>query len=186
MKIYDACLHVILLNEGGYVFDPQDNGGETYAGVARHFEGNWSGWTIIDKIKQSRQIKINEKLSEIPDCMLANFYANNYWNKVKGDDIAKLNPELALHVFDMGVNAGCKTSCILLQRCLGVTDDGIIGSGTLGAIATDTNILEKFLAKRVEYYNSIAHGNNAKFLNGWLKRISNTTTYFNQIKSQIV
>ena len=39
-------------NEGGYANNPSDNGGETYAGIARKFWPNWSGWAKIDAIKK--------------------------------------------------------------------------------------------------------------------------------------
>ena len=35
-------------HEGGYVFDPDDSGGETYKGVARKFHSKWEGWSKID------------------------------------------------------------------------------------------------------------------------------------------
>ena len=44
IKSYEiTCKH-----EGGYSFDPDDAGGETYKGISRRFNPQWSGWKIID------------------------------------------------------------------------------------------------------------------------------------------
>jgi len=44
---------IVKVNEGGYVNDPVDKGGETYAGIARNIFGSWEGWSIIDAKKIS-------------------------------------------------------------------------------------------------------------------------------------
>lgn len=38
--------------EGGYCFDPDDAGGETYKGISRRANPNWNGWISIDAIKK--------------------------------------------------------------------------------------------------------------------------------------
>jgi lysozyme family protein len=50
------------LREGGYVNDPVDRGGETHRGVARKFHPDWSGWKIIDQIKQDHQLDAGQFL----------------------------------------------------------------------------------------------------------------------------
>ena len=39
------------INEGGFVDDPSDSGGMTYAGVSRKWFPNWEGWKIVDAHK---------------------------------------------------------------------------------------------------------------------------------------
>ena len=38
---------LLLTNEGGYVFDPHDPGGETWRGIARAFNPKWTGWPLL-------------------------------------------------------------------------------------------------------------------------------------------
>ena len=42
----------LILAEGGYVNDSDDAGGETYLGISRKNNPNWSGWKLIDSIKK--------------------------------------------------------------------------------------------------------------------------------------
>jgi lysozyme family protein len=179
MKTYQKCLSIILENEGGYCWISGDSGGETYVGIARNYEKLWEGWKIIDKIKKERKVeklKYNEKVKEITIDIIDPIYRKKYWDKIKGDDICIINPELALHVFDMGVNAGITTAIKLLQRCLGLTDDGIIGKMTLEGVkkANHDKLLKDYINRRKEYYIKIATGEREKFLKGWLNRIDHT------------
>jgi lysozyme family protein len=74
-----------------------------------------------------------------PDVDIANLtrdgaidiYRRHYWNVVKGD---LLPPPVALLVFDSGVNMGTRTAIQMLQRVLGVAEDGILGPETLLAV----------------------------------------------------
>ena len=55
--------------EGGYVYDPDDAGGETYKGISRRYHPSWPGWRIIDKVKISggdpySDLDDNEELEE--------------------------------------------------------------------------------------------------------------------------
>lgn len=46
-----ALYQVVLPNEGGWVKDPADSGGETYKGISRKNFPHWSGWSEIDRVK---------------------------------------------------------------------------------------------------------------------------------------
>ena len=188
MNLYSESLKLILRNEGGYVNDPSDKGGETYAGISRVFEPQWEGWHIIDEVKKKKTIKLNEKLNEISNESIGTIYKKNYWDKCNADGIATCNAKLAIHIFDMSVNAGIKTAGKLLQRILKISDDGIIGNGTLEAIKNypDKNdLVRKYVEARKNYYTAIATGSNAKFLKGWLIRLENTVISANSIATML-
>lgn len=87
-------------NEGGYVLDSNDSGGETYAGITRKGHEKWSGWTFIDEHKP---VKWNTVFHEL-DGLVQTFYKANYWDPINGDSI--IEQELANDAYDMAVNAG--------------------------------------------------------------------------------
>lgn len=144
---FGNAVEVILENEGGYVNDSRDPGGETKYGIsARAFPE-----IDIKNLTKEEAIEI---------------YKREYWDKIKGD---KLPKSIALPVFDMAVNAGVKTSAKLLQKIVGVKQDGIIGNITLGAVSSyKGDINTDFLIERVTYYSKL---DNAKIYGvGWVNR----------------
>ena len=67
MADFKKALSKILKWEAGYVNDPDDAGGETFAGVSRKNNKNWKGWPIIDKHKVGIMLpqglsRLNERL----------------------------------------------------------------------------------------------------------------------------
>ncbi|MBW1801582.1 MAG: hypothetical protein JRJ85_12745, partial [Deltaproteobacteria bacterium] len=44
MAKFDEAFEKTTAIEGGYVFDPDDAGGETYKGISRRFNPSWGGW----------------------------------------------------------------------------------------------------------------------------------------------
>jgi len=149
---------VVLKHEGGYVWDKDDRGGETNFGITRY------RYPDLD-------IK-NLTIEEARDIYYRDFYQRMKLHYIKDD-------KLALHVFDMGVNAGRTRAIELLQSLLkGCKIDGSLGPSTGQSIAladTTTNLVEAYKAKRVEYYYKVSlRGNNSKFLKGWVNRVNNT------------
>jgi lysozyme family protein len=85
--------------------------------------------------------------------------------------------DLILNIFDMGVNAGIKTSVKMVQRIVKAGADGVIGPQTtelINSFPGDVNDL--YIQERKKYYFSIARRkpNLQVFLSGWLNRIDNT------------
>ena len=106
---FNKMLKVILQNEGGYVNDPSDSGGETKYGISKR------AFPYLD----IKNLTI-EQAGEI--------YYKNCYLTCRADTI--VNDELAMQVFDHSVNAGASKAIKLLQKCAGVTQDGIIGVNT--------------------------------------------------------
>lgn len=152
----------ILLNEGGYA----TLDGDTYEGIARNYYPKWDGWSIIDAAKPLSHGELipNPNLSSLVDA----FYKTNFWNGIMGDSIE--NQGVATYLYDFYVNA-MHNAVKCVQRVLGVTVDGGFGNGTLAAVnGYSGDLLADLHTERVRYYNAIATGNNAQFLNGWLNR----------------
>jgi len=175
-KIFSYISKIIFENEGIYSNDPDDPGAETFMGISRKYHPNWPGWKYVDELKEQGIInKIDEnfiKNSKLYNLVL-DFYFVNYWKKLHLD---VLDFNLAILLFDSAINLGKKTAVKLLQRILGVKDDGIIGTQTLGAIKNFENdelLKEKYKLKRIEHYINLCYKNKnlRKYLLGWLNRV---------------
>lgn len=155
----------MIKNEGGFVLHnvTGDRGGLTYAGIARNFHPNWSGWRILDNGDTD-----NPQLTQ----MVSDFYKENFWDRVKGDGIN--NQEIAESIFDFSVNAGTSTASKLAQLVVDAIPDGKIGSKTLEKLnAMDSELFTlKYALAKIARYAEICKRNDSqkKFLLGWVNR----------------
>lgn len=124
-KAYDK----ILKNEGGYVNDPSDHGGETWAGISRKNFPDWFGWTIIDSYKGMRDFPEILNGNPVLELHRRNFYKKTFWNKVRGDEIT--NQEIAESILDSSVNFGTVQAIKLAQRSDGCNESGKMDDGFL-------------------------------------------------------
>lgn len=117
--------------EGGYVYDPDDNGGETYAGISRKANPKWAGWKTIDAAKKKYGSGFKNKLASdvVLKQQVKTLYRNNYWNPIWGDRIVR--QEVANEIYDFGVNAGVATSIKLQQRQFKMKQTGIMNEALL-------------------------------------------------------
>ena len=161
--------------EGGYANNPNDPGGETFMGIARKDNPNWSGWATIDAIKNTHPANLNKAL-EADAALLQEimaFYKANYWDVNETGLIN--NQQVANQVFDTAVNCGTGTAAKLLQEAAGVNVDEQVGPITIGAVnsANARDLYNKFIAYRKQYYLDIISRkpSMAEFKNSWLSRL---------------
>ncbi len=172
MANFKQAFQLVLQNEGSYVNDPQDAGGETYKGIARKMNPKWLGWAIVDAQKKKANFPANLATNKKLNSEIENFYKTNYWDKIKGDLI--IEQSIANSIFDFAVNAGVGTSIKLAQAVVKTKADGIIGNMTLKAI--NSNFPETFLAlftiAKINRYINIVESkpSNSKFFYGWVRR----------------
>jgi lysozyme family protein len=172
MADFKQALQLVLENEGGYVKDPNDPGGETYKGVARNMNSNWAGWTLIDLQKRQPNFPANLANNADLNSEIEQFYKVNYWDTVKGDDIS--DQRVANSIFDFGVNAGVGTSTILAQKVTDSDEDGVMSTNSLAAI--NAMNAEQFLAyftlaKIARYIKIIkSRPSSQKYFYGWIRR----------------
>lgn len=162
--------------EGGYANNPNDKGGETYAGIARVHHPKWSGWAIIDKYKQSQYsskalnnvLQGNDEISK----MVENFYKVNFWNPIMGDNI--MNQLIADNIMDFAVNSGVNRASKYAQRIVGVTEDGVMGAKTIKAINQNVEgFVTYYKAARLTFVRNIVARDESQsvFLKGWTSRV---------------
>lgn len=170
-ELYNKCYDIVCTNEGGYVNDPDDKGGETYKGVARRYNEDWKGWQIIDRYKaiiehesdgdkltskelQKRMNALLKGNNEI-DGLIRDLYKGDYWKPCKCDDLGEVSHRLALYAFDFAVNSGVSRACKELQKCVGVEADGKIGTKSLAAIkAAPASLASDYLQRRRDFINN--------------------------------
>ena len=119
MSAFKAALPVILRHEGGYVDHPRDPGGATNLGVTIGTLSDWLGRPATKS--EVRALTVSD---------VAPIYRQNYWNRVRGDDLPM---GVNLVTFDASVNSGPARGARWLQRAVGTKADGVVGDITIAA-----------------------------------------------------
>lgn len=152
----------------GYVNDPDDRGGETKFGVAKNANPDLNITRLTwDQAK-------------------AVYYAR-YWIAGKCD---QLPARLAVLHFDGCVNHGISRANTFLQKAVGANADGMIGAQTLAKVkaANTMTILSSVCTQREQFYRAIVRANpsQAKYLTGWLRRITEMRKFVTDPKNTFV
>lgn len=180
--------------EGGYDNDPDDRGGETYAGIARKFFPSWQGWKIIDKIKRSNQSKAAINQAAKADHLLRDYV--RAWYKTTWFDalgLGELPQPLANEIFEQSVNLGKSGSGKKVQIICNAYNyqpgakklfadlkvDGAIGPKTLAALkiilankANAESLVHALNCMQGAHYLELAAKkfSQRKYVAGWMKR----------------
>ncbi len=188
MEAFDLALARTLANEGGYVNDPDDSGGETYRGISRVNFPGWPGWGYIDQIKAhgmvKREIEANADLARLG----AQFYREQFWDRLAGD---ALPPDVAAELFDTAVNTGVHRAVLWMQQALNllnrnatdypdIVEDGVMGPGTTRALEsylkqnTTGPLLKVMNVLQGQHYIDCMRKSptQEKYARGWLNRVA--------------
>jgi len=161
MADYKKLIPTVLKYEGGY---------------AGNIDGKictMKGVTLDTYRKYFGKAKTCKELRGISNAEWEYIFKEGFWNRWKADEIN--NQAIANLLVDW-----CWTSGIYgikyPQRILGVKDDGIVGVKTIAAVNNYPNqkeLFEKLWNRRKKHFEDIAKTHNrAKFLVGWLNRLS--------------
>ena len=155
---FEKAFEYIIQNEGGYVFEKNDSGGETKFGITNR---SYPSLNIRDlTFEDAKKI-----------------YYRDFWQKGKFEEID--DEKVATQVFDLSVNLGIRSAVTVLQRALRsvgetVQEDGLMGPETLLAtLNSDPRcLLAAIKSEAAGYYRQIVAKNPSqqKFLKGWLNR----------------
>lgn len=127
MAKFEIAFKKVIINEGGYVNDPDDKGGETFMGITRKNYPKAIMWNIIDIYKtkyNSKTITNALKNNTIIVKCVRDIYKNEYWDKFKLDNCD--SNALANEIFDIAVNMGISKAAKLVQRIFKLTETGKI------------------------------------------------------------
>lgn len=163
MSYFDEAVGAVLREEGGYVNDPNDDGGETKYGISR------KAYPEID-------------IASLTESDAKAIYKRDYWDRFHLDDLeydGSFNKEMVIKVFSIIVNMGGNPAIKCLQRacraCGRYTkDDGVFGSGTLTAVrlSDQQSLLAALKSEAAGHYRYLVSikPQNRGFLDGWLSR----------------
>ena len=169
-EIFKKCIAVVLKNEGGWVNDPKDAGGETNYGIADAGDGKVDGKADLDGDGTG-----DVAIKQLTRDQAIEAYYNRYWRKMRLQNIHQ--QEAILQIFDFGINAGMRTAIRIAQKISGATVDGLPGSETTTRINEyPGDFLADYKQARREYYHALVRHKpeNERFVKGWLKRVDNT------------
>ena len=174
MTIDDIIKRVVLPNEGGYVNNPHDAGGETNFGITAAV---------------ARQQGYAGPMKAMPRAFAVEVYRRQYADAPGFSAIGAVSMPIASELIDTGVNMGPQVAGRFLQRALNALGDyGLIVDGNIGPVTAKA--LTDFLAKRGaegerrlllllnaeqgSKYLELAEARtgNRTFLYGWLARIA--------------
>jgi len=168
-------LEKTLANEGGYVNDINDPGGETYKGIARNMWPKWDGWILIDSYKTNSLFPSILDRDNILQDKIQFFYQVNFWQKLNA--LVITNQDVANSIFDFAVNSGVSTSATLAQLVVGANPDGLLGAESIKAInAFDPDhFLSALTVAKIARYIAIIkkRPTSQKYLYGWIRRTLN-------------
>lgn len=182
MANFINAFQITMGNEGGYANNPNDSGGETYAGVARNYWPKWSGWPIVDSIVAQKPANLNTALKANASLQTAvqSFYKANFWDVLSLDSLN--SQQTANQLFDTGVNMGTGIAGRFLQQAINavipgkVTVDGVVGPLTIAAAnAENTQALyNQIIGLRKQRYLNIiaANPSQAQFERSWMSRLT--------------
>ena len=157
--VWENAFNLLMKNEGGYVNDPHDAGGETKYGI-------------------SKRAYPNEDIANLTIERAKQIYKRDYWNKCKCDF---LPDALSVAVFDFAVNSGVNRAIRFLQMALHVNVDGIIGNQTIGAAnrLNPRRVLAEYMDRRLAFL--MKQPNWRYYGRGWGNRINRTREFCNNL-----
>jgi len=155
---FENALEHVLKSEGGFVNNPKDPGGMTNLGVTNVVWEEYLGHPVGEA-----------DMRALTPEKVAPMYKRKYWDACKCD---ALPAGVDYLVFDFAVNAGVGRSAKILQRALGVPEDGAIGPTTLHNVSVMDRgeLIARFSEAKEEFYKSLKTFDT--FGKGWLKRVA--------------
>lgn len=161
---YDEIIAIILELEGGFVNNPYDNGGPTNMGITHKVLASWRGVANVTP-QDVKNLKAEEA---------AEIFKDRYWKKIGGK---KLPAPLDMVMMDGAVNHGPTTVVIMLQKTLGVAEDGKV-SETLFAAVDDASKTKGGAARLamaiadLRKARYLGHEDAKHFIAGWRNRLN--------------
>lgn len=156
---FNLAFERLIGHEGGYVNHPNDPGGETNFGIT---------------VDVARIAGYSGSMRNLTRAQAKDIYHTYYWHQANAD---RYHGAIGFQVFDTAVNHGVKQAIRLLQRAVGVIDDGHVGPVTIAAINAKPaqQVLANFNAERLDFYTKLPTW--SSFGKGWVRRVASNIKY---------
>jgi lysozyme family protein len=181
-----TALQKTAIHEGGYSFVEGDHGGETYKGLARVKQPQWSGWKLVDDAKKKPGFPDNLETDEALQYAVRSFY-RGLWGQFELDQVQ--SQTLAEVLFDTAVNMGPSRAILFLQESANVLnnggtrwpdipEDGCFGTRTVAVLhrlgKDERLVAQLMICLRGAHYVKIMRDDptQEKFARGWVGRIT--------------
>jgi lysozyme family protein len=151
---FDTAFQRLLGHEGDFVDLPADPGRATRYGITQRV-ARANGYTGDMRTLPLDLAKRIAKLS--------------YWDVVRADEAPEA---IRFDLFDAAYNSGPVQAAKLLQRALGVKDDGVLGPVTMAAMRNmdGFRLMCRFNGERLDFLNDLPQW--PAFSRGWAQRIA--------------
>lgn len=169
MADFNTAYNIVAGHEGGYQNNPADRGNYNSKG---HLVG--TNWGISAPVYES-WIGRPPSYTDIRTMTRATakeIFRKNFWDEILGDQIQS---QAVANIFLDGVINHGRTGIKLMQKVLGVAQDGIVGPITLQALntANPAELYGAYRQARRSFYHYLVERTPSfsVFLKGWLRRI---------------
>lgn len=154
-----VCVSRVLSSEGGYGYHPADPGGATNYGITE---------------KTARRHGYMGDMRDLPREKAIQMYKDDYWLPTKCDQMPQA---VAFQYFDACVNHGPGRAAKMLQKALGLPEDGIVGPKTLNAANNchEGQFIAQFNSIRIRFYTGL--NTFPSFGKGWMNRVSDNLAW---------
>lgn len=164
---YDEAFSRVIGHEGAFQNDRNDRGNWT-TGVIGKGELKGTKYGISAMSYPDLDIR-NLTLQQAKD-----IYYRDFWLRVEGDS---LHDALVYQLFDAAINHGAGNAIRMLQRAVGVLDDGSFGPITRKAIKRRgiDDTLKLFNAQRIRFFTRLSTFR--LYGAGWMNRVAQNLEY---------
>lgn len=147
---FETAFDLLIGHEGGYVYHPNDPGGETKYGISKRSYPDVDIYSLT--LEDAKRI-----------------YERDFWDRLQ---ISSMPEPIRFQLFDTAVNSGPGQAVRFLQRAANVADDGIIGPMTISAVRrlSPYALLARFNGERLDYMTRLSTW--PTFGKGWARRIA--------------
>jgi len=153
-------------HEGAYNNDADDPGGETKYGISK---AQYPNVDILNLTEDEAYA----------------IYERDYYTAIGLNRIG--SPRIRWKVFDIGVNIGQRKAVKMLQRSVGVKDDGLLGPMTAHMVSLwePSRVLENLVEEQKTHYGKVILENPKmkKYFKGWMKRADDTWSDYQPVTS---
>ncbi len=165
--MFDKSFKRVIGHEGGYTNDPDDKGNWDSGKVG---QGSLKGTKFGISAMSYPHLDIENLTLE----QAKQIYFQDFWCKKKIDQLPDV---MQYQMFDAGINHGYVNANKMLQRALGVNDDGVIGPITLRAANSmdELALALEFNKERLHFYTRIKTFD--KYGRGWSRRLADNLSY---------